>query len=85
MNVVHVACCTSSLLQVNLKDGKCEEGGCQKLPSFGYPGGRPVRCGTHRLTGMVGRAAAVLCMTWDCCLGLRSHTVLCSIIWYVAL
>ena len=78
---VHATYCTSSLLQVNLRARKCEEDGCQKAPSFGYPGGPRVRCGTHRLSGMVGSSAAVLCIPRVCCLRLRSHTELCSVIW----
>ena len=78
---VQATYCTSSLLQVNLQARKCEEYGCQKFASFGYPGGRPVRCGTHRLSDMVGRAALVLRIPWDCRLRLHSHAVRCSIIW----
>ena len=40
---------------------RCEQDGCRKQPSFGYPGGRPVRCATHRLAGMVS-----LCCSWQC-------------------
>ena len=37
---------------------RCEQDGCRKQPSFGYPGGRPVRCATHRLKNMVGTLQA---------------------------
>ena len=37
---------------------RCEQDGCRKQPSFGYPGGRPVRCATHRLEKMVGTLQA---------------------------
>ena len=32
---------------------RCEEDGCRKSANFGYPGGRRVRCGTHKLAHMV--------------------------------
>ena len=70
-HVVHATYRTSCALQVSLITRNCEEGSCQKAASFGYPGGRPVRCGTHQLTGMVGRAAAVLRIPWDCRMGLQ--------------
>ena len=39
---------------------RCEEHGCYTRANFGYPGGPVMRCGTHRLEGMVGTAAAVM-------------------------
>ena len=78
---VHATHCANSLSQVSFQARKCEEDGCQQFASFGYPGGRPVRCGTHRLSDMVGRAALVLRIPWDCRLRLPSHTVLCGAIW----
>ena len=63
---VHATYCTSSLLQVNVQARKCEKGDCQKVAAFGYPGGPRVRCGTHRLSGMVGNPAAVLCIPRLC-------------------
>ncbi len=32
---------------------KCEAVGCTKRPSFGFLGGRPLRCKSHLLEGMV--------------------------------
>ena len=32
---------------------RCEDDGCRKSASFGYPGGRRVRCGTNKLAKMV--------------------------------
>ena len=60
---VHATYCTSSVLQVNLQARKCEEGNCQTVAAFGYPGGPSVRCGMHRLTGMVCMAASLCCST----------------------
>ena len=44
--------------QVDLSNEKCEADGCETFASFGYPGGRRVRCSLHRLTDMVRNAAS---------------------------
>ena len=33
---------------------RCEEVGCLKQSTLGYPGASRVRCAAHRLEGMVG-------------------------------
>ena len=43
--------------QVDLSNPKCEADGCQTSASFGYTGGRCVRCSLHRLSDMVCQAA----------------------------
>ena len=54
-------------LQENVVSPRCEEDGCRKFSTFGYPGGRPVQCAAHRLDGMVGSAAAGSAMPhWGC-------------------
>ena len=54
---------------------RCEEDGCRKHPNFGFPGGRPVRCVTHRLDGMVGSAAAGIAFSRCAPVRLRLHRV----------
>ena len=38
---------------VDVKNARCEAGGCMKVPSFGMPGSRATRCSAHKEEGMV--------------------------------
>ena len=50
----HGTCENGSLLQENIRNPVCGKDGCHKQASYGYPGGRRVRCAPHRLNNMVG-------------------------------
>ena len=45
---------------------RCEEDGCRKFATHGYPGGRRVRCGAHKLAHMVRAllTGALACMVF---------------------
>ena len=60
-DMARVARFTSSVMQENIVAPICEEDGCKRNATFCYPGGPHVRCGMHRLNGMVGDCAAVQC------------------------
>jgi hypothetical protein len=38
---------------INVKNKRCEHGGCDTRPLFGVPGKRPTRCAKHKYDGMI--------------------------------
>ena len=64
-------------LQEDIVSRKCEQDGCRKFATFGYPGGSRLRCRVHRLEGMVGMLQP--CLVTPCWAPFRAaHKYKCS-------